>query len=108
QNTYEIGTEWRFFNNRLNLDFAYYNTLNEGQIIENFRLSYGTGHVLNTQNAGSTRNRGYEVSLDATVVQKQNFNWNMRFNFNKMYNKVVKMPANVAEYYIADTWVYSN
>jgi outer membrane receptor protein involved in Fe transport len=55
QNTFEIGTELRFMKGRLNVDGTYYNTLNKGQIIENFRLSYGTGYVLNTQNAGSVK-----------------------------------------------------
>jgi TonB-linked SusC/RagA family outer membrane protein len=108
QKTFELGTEWRFLNSRISLDATYYNTLNKGQIIEQFRLSYGTGYVLNTQNAGSTRNQGVEITLDGNVVRKANFNWNMRLNFNKMWNKVIQMPMNVAEYYIADTWVYEN
>lgn len=107
QQTYEIGTELRLFKGRLNLEFTYYNTLNEGQIVENFRLSYGTGFVLNTQNAGSTRNKGVEITLDYNVMKRKNFNWDMRFNFNRMRNKVVKLPANVLEYYIADTWLYT-
>lgn len=92
----------------MNLDFTYYNTLNKGQIIQNFRLSYGTGYVLNTQNAASTRNKGIEIAMDYDLLKKSDLNWNMRFNFNKMYNKVVDMPRNVAEYYIADTWLYGN
>lgn len=108
QSTYELGTEFRLFNSRLNLDVTYYNTLNKGQIIQAFRLSYGTGFVLNTQNAASTRNRGIEVAFDFDVLKKKEFNWNMRFNFNKMWNEVIGMPRNIAEYYIADTWLYSN
>jgi TonB dependent receptor len=108
QSTYEIGTEFRLFKSRIGLDVTYYNTLNEGQIIENFRLSYGTGFVLNTQNAASTRNTGIEIVLNAMVVNKPDFGWNMQFNFNKMWNKVIDMPRNVAEYYIADTWLYGN
>ncbi|MFM2138548.1 MAG: hypothetical protein RJA57_855 [Bacteroidota bacterium] len=108
QSTYELGTEFRLFNNRLNLDITYYNTLNKGQIIQNFRLSYGTGFVLNTQNAASTRNRGIEIAVDYNIVKKTDFGWNMRMNFNKMYNKVISMPKNVAEYYISDTWLYGN
>lgn len=107
QNTYEIGTEFRLFNSRLSIDLTYYNTLNKGQIIENFRLSYGTGFVLNTQNAGSTRNKGLEIVLDYNVMKKKDFNWDMRFNFNKMRNKVVGLPKSVSEYYIADTWLYT-
>jgi len=108
QKTYEVGTELKLFNNKLGLDVTYYNTLNTDQIIEGFRLSYGTGFVLNTQNAGSTRNRGLEVSVDATPVRRKNFNWNVRFNFNRMYNEVIELPANVAEYYLSDTWLFLN
>lgn len=108
QQTYEIGTEMRFFKNRFGIEATYYNTLNKDQIIENFRLSYGTGYVLNTQNAASTRNTGIEVVVTAPLVNNRNFGWNMQANFNKMWNKVIKMPANVSEYYIADTWLYGN
>jgi len=108
QSTYELGTELRMFKSRFNIEITYYNTLNKGQIIENFRLSYGTGFVLNTQNAGSTRNKGLEVSLNTTVIKKKDFNWDMVFNFNRMRNKVVELPKNLSEYYIADTWLYLN
>jgi TonB-linked SusC/RagA family outer membrane protein len=108
QKTYEVGTEARFLNNKLSLDVTYYNTLCEKQIAEGFRASYGTGFVLNTLNVGTTRNQGVEVSIGATPVQKQDFSWNIRFNFNKMWNKVIGLPSNVPEFYISDTWVYLN
>lgn len=108
QSTYELGTEFRLFNSRLNLDVTYYNTKNKGQIIQNFRLSYGTGFVLNTQNAASTRNQGVEIAFDYDILKRKALTWNMRFNFNRMWNKVIGMPRNVAEYYIADTWLYGN
>ena len=108
QQTYEVGTELRFVRNRIGLEATYYNTLNKDQIIENFRLSYGTGFVLNTQNAASTRNTGIEIVLNASLVNNKNFGWTMQANFNKMWNKVIQMPPNVSEYYIADTWLYGN
>lgn len=108
QKTFEIGTELRLFKSRLSIDAAYYNTLNKGQIIENFRLSYATGYVLNTQNAGSTRNQGIEVAVNAEMMRKKDFTWNMRLNFNKQYNKVVELPKNVSLYYLADANVYGN
>lgn len=110
QSTYELGTEFRLFKSRLNFDITYYNTLNKGQIIQNFRLSYGTGFVLNTQNAASTRNQGVEIAVDYDMIKGggKSLNWNMRFNFNRMWNEVIDMPRNVAEYYISDTWLYGN
>lgn len=108
QQTYEIGTELRLFRSKLGLDVTYYNTLNKDQIIEGFRLSYATGYVLNTQNAGSTRNQGIEIVLNATVLKKNDFTWDMNFNINRMWNNIIKLPANVSEYYLADTWLYGN
>jgi TonB-linked SusC/RagA family outer membrane protein len=106
QKTFEVGTELKLFKNKLGLDVTYYNTLNKGQIIENFRLSYATGFVLNTQNAGSTRNTGIEISLDADVIKKKSFTWNTRLNFNRQHSKVVELPKNVSLYYLADNNVY--
>jgi hypothetical protein len=102
QRTFEVGSEFRLFKSRLTVEATYYNTLNKGQIIENFRLSYATGFVLNTQNAGSTRNKGFELTLNAGIIKKRDLNWNMTFNFNKMKSKVVELPKNVSLYYIAD------
>ena len=106
QKTFEIGTEFRLLKSRLGIDVTYYNTLNKDQIIENFRLSYATGYVLNTQNAGSTRNKGVEIVLNGNIIKKSDFTWDMAINFNRMWNKVIEMPANLSEYYIADTWVF--
>ncbi len=108
QQTYEVGSEFRLFNNKLNIDATYYNTTNENLIVENFRASYGTGFVLNTLNVGSNRNEGVEVAINFDVIKNKNFSWNTRFNFNKMWNRVLTLPSNVPEFYIADTWLYGN
>ncbi len=109
QKTYEIGTEFRLLNDRLGLDIAYYNTLCTNQILQGFRASYATGYVLNTQNAGSLRNQGIEFTLDATPVRSQNFSWNVRFNFNHIWSKVLTLPESIqTELYFSDTWLYGN
>jgi hypothetical protein len=95
-------------NGRLSTEATYYKTENTDLIAENFRASYGTGFVLNTLNVGSNENTGVEVVLDYLVVNKKNFSWNTRFNFNRMRNKVTSLPSNVPEFYISDTWVYGN
>jgi TonB-linked SusC/RagA family outer membrane protein len=108
QQTFEVGTEMRFFNSRFNIDATFYNTKNTDQIVENFRSSYGTGYVLNTLNVGSTRNKGVEIALDGNVIQQKDLRWNTRFNFNHMWNKVLSLPSNVPEFYNSDTWLYGN
>lgn len=108
QKTFEVGTELRFINSRISFDATYYNTKNRDLIVEGFRASYGTGYVLNTLNVGANQNQGVEVSIDANVVQTKNFKWNSRINFNKMWNEVLELPANVPEFYQSDTWLYGN
>ena len=108
QSTYEVGTEARLYNNRLNIDVTYYNTKNKNLIVENFRASYGTGFVLNTLNVGSNQNTGIEISVDAVPIQTSNLRWNTRLNFARMNNEVTELPANVPEFYISDTWLYAN
>ncbi len=108
QKTYEIGTELRLFRSKFSIDATYYNTLNNNQIVELVRSSYATGFVLNTFNLGSTRNQGVEISLNTTPVQNKNFRWNLVVNFNRMWNKVLKFPPNITEFYISDTWLYLN
>jgi len=105
QQTFEMGTEVKLFNNRLSAEATYYKTKNSDLIAENFRASYATGFVLNTLNVGSNENTGIEIVLDYAVVNKKNFSWNTRFNFNRMRNKVTSLPANVPEFYISDSWV---
>ena len=112
QNTYEIGTELRFWNDRITVDAAYYNTKAIDQIAQGFRASYGTGFVLNTANNSSVQNEGLEVSLGIKAIRKKDFDWTIQFNFNHMWNQVLAIPASIdvsgGDYYDASTWLYNN
>jgi TonB-linked SusC/RagA family outer membrane protein len=111
QKTYEIGTELRMFHNAVSIDAAYYNTLALDQISQGFRASYATGFILNTGNVSSLRNEGLEISLDVAPIKKKDFNWDIRFNFNHMWSKVLELPLAIGkenDYYNSDTWFYGN
>jgi len=111
QKTYEMGLETRLLDNRISLEAAYYNTHNLDQISVGYRASYGTGYILNTQNATESRNQGIEITMNINPVRKKDFNWDIEFNFNHMWSKVLDIPASIADkndYYISDTWIYLN
>lgn len=112
QKTYEIGTEIRGIHDKVSLDVAYYNALCIDQIAQGFRASYGTGFVLNTQNNSSIRNEGLEATLGIDALKKKDLSWNIQFNFNHMWNKVLAIPLPIAQsggdYYDASTWLYQN
>jgi len=111
QNTYEIGTELKMFNNAISIEAAYYNTLCLNQISQGFRASYATGFVLNTGNVSSLRNQGIELTLDVSPIKKADFGWDIHFNFNHMWSKVLTLPTAIGllnDYYNSDTYLAGN
>ncbi|HXD79676.1 MAG TPA: SusC/RagA family TonB-linked outer membrane protein, partial [Puia sp.] len=111
QRTYELGTEMRLFNNAVSLEAAYYNTYCYDQIAQIYRASYATGFILNTENAASTRNQGVEITLGITPIKKTNFSWDIQFNFNHMWSKVLTLPESIGllnDYYNSDTYFEGN
>jgi hypothetical protein len=101
----EIGIEGRFIDNRLNADFTYFKTHCDDQIIKGFRLSYGTGFVLNTLNVGTFETWGWEAHVDGDILRMGNgLRWNLGLNASHTDSEVVYLPANVSEYYNAYTW----
>ncbi|WP_461098611.1 SusC/RagA family TonB-linked outer membrane protein [Spirosoma luteolum] len=107
-NSFETGLELKFFNGRLGLDAAYYRTKSTNQIIQNLRISYGTGFVLKTINTGDLWNDGVELSLNAEPVRTGAFSWNTTVNFTKTNSQLMSLPNGLSEYYNSDTWVYRN
>ena len=108
QQTYEIGTELRLLNNRITIDASYYNTLCTRQISQGFRASYATGGVLNTANAASLRNEGFELTLSLMPIRKKDFSWEIIFNLNHMWSKVLTLPESIApngDFYNSDTYI---
>ena len=78
---------------------------NDDQIIKGFRLSYGTGFVLNTLNVGTFETWGWEAHIDGDILKMSNGPvWNVGFNASGTKSEVVYLPKNVTEYYNAYTW----
>jgi len=108
QKTYEMGAELRFLNNAITIEGAYYNTLCTDQIMQGYRASYATGYVLNTTNAASLRNQGVELTMNLAPIQKKDFSWNVTFNFNHMWSKVLTLPESIGiynDFYNSDTYI---
>jgi TonB-linked SusC/RagA family outer membrane protein len=103
----EFGADIRFFKGRLGIDAAYYSNERSNQIV-NQRLSYGTGFIFGLLNGGTFSNAGVELQLTGVPVRTKAFEWNINLNFSKLSTKVKNLPADVAEYYNSDTWLYNN
>jgi TonB-linked SusC/RagA family outer membrane protein len=105
----EVGFEGRFLNDRINVDFTYFWTHCDDQIVKGFRLSYGTGFVLNNMNVGTFETWGWEGMINGDILRLGNgLRWNLGFTASQTDSEVVYLPANVTEYYNAYTWNSGN
>ncbi len=97
QTSYEIGTDLRFFQNRIGVDLTYYHSISKNQILA-IDLPHSTGKTSRIINAGKIRNSGIELMLNLTPVTSRDFNWNSSFNFGLNRNEVVELPDGVDQY----------
>ncbi|MDM8002297.1 MAG: TonB-dependent receptor, partial [Bacteroidota bacterium] len=105
----EIGFEGRFLDDRINADFTYFWTHCDDQIVKGFRLSYGTGFVLNNMNVGTFNTWGWEAMINGDILRMGNgLRWNLGFTASQTDSEVVYLPANVSEYYNPYTWNSGN
>jgi TonB-linked SusC/RagA family outer membrane protein len=86
-NSFEIGLEMKFLNNRLSLDLTYYNQLSKDQIID-LKTTTTSGYERRLINAGEIENKGIEIALNGRVLAIKDFAWDAGINFSKNVNKV--------------------
>lgn len=98
---FEIGMDTRLFNNKLRIDFSYYNAQIRDQILPlTLPSTSGAGTVLT--NVGTLRNKGIELGLNATIMQRGGFMWDMTLNLARNRNTVEKLANNATELLHAD------
>ena len=86
--TWEIGADLSFFNDRIKIDAAYYNSLTTNNIFA-IEQSGSTGINFRYTNAGDLQNQGVELATTFVPVKtKSGFSWSIGFNFAKNYNIV--------------------
>ncbi len=100
----EFGTNLMFFKNRLSLDFTYYDTKTENQIMA-VDISPASGFNSMRINAGEIENSGVEIVLGAGIVDsKEGFNWDITLNWAKNNNMVNELYGDLEAYTIASSW----
>ncbi|WP_246343667.1 SusC/RagA family TonB-linked outer membrane protein [Adhaeribacter radiodurans] len=85
----ELGTDLRFLQDRLGLEFTYYHQKTTNDIL-NATISRASGFGSTLVNVGELENKGIEVLLNATPVRGA-FTWDASLNFARNRNKVIKL-----------------
>lgn len=98
QATLDIGIEGTLFNNRLNFSIGYFDKSSSDLIYNlNTPWSLGTRPIYGTTmriptNIGKIANRGWELSFNGTVMQKEDFRWTASLDMSFIKNKILKLP----------------
>lgn len=97
--SFEVGTEFKLFGNRLFGDINFYRKDTKNDIIEANVLPQ-SGYSYRRLNAGMVRNQGIEVTLGGTPVRTRDVEWNLSANISKNNNKLVTLAPDQTEYTI--------
>lgn len=87
---YEIGLDAKFFNNRLGVDFSYYNKETSDQILQ-ISLPPSLGAESKVINAGLVSNKGFELGLSGTPFKTKDWNWDIFVNYTKNENRIEEL-----------------
>jgi iron complex outermembrane receptor protein len=95
---YEIGGNLRFFpQNRIELDFSYYNASIYDQIM-GIPLTSATGYNKIKINAGEVKNYGYEIMLKGAIVAQKDYRWDVTFNLANQFSEVKELYGGITRH----------
>ncbi len=91
QESWEVGADLAFFNNRLSMSGTYYVSNNRNQIFP-VQNPISSGYASKFINAGLLTSKGIEGSLNGTIISTSDWHWDMGFVFTKNRTTVEELP----------------
>jgi len=94
--SFEVGTDLRFFHNRLGISYTYFNETKKDEI-QNVSITGATGYNSLLTNAGSFKREGHELTIDATPIETDDFSWETTLNWATVKSTVLEVNDQVSE-----------
>ena len=92
------------FWSRLNVDLEFYNKKTTDMLMSvPLAYSQSNGYGYQWSNVGAMVNRGVELNVNATVLQKQDFLWSVNANVGYNHNRLTELYNGVDEYETSNT-----
>jgi len=92
-NTFEIGADIGFLENRIITNITYYNRLTRDKFAS-IPLPISSGISSIRSNNGKFRNEGFELDLVYRVLRRGGFSWDINANVSHNISTVVQLPNN--------------
>jgi TonB-dependent starch-binding outer membrane protein SusC len=90
---YDIGLDFSFLKNRFYGTFDYYNKDKTNILFQNIAIQPGPAATYWINLPGHLLNNGIELTLGGTIVESQDFQWDLTANFATNNNKITQFYA---------------
>lgn len=98
-----LGMDVGFFNGRLQFSADYYQNSSVDLLLQRVVPAI-SGYTTQIQNIGETSNKGVEIQLSATPVDKKNFKWTTNFNISFNKNRIESLGPTLTSYLQPSGW----
>ena len=88
---FELGLNMGFLQNRIVVDFSYYDRKSDKQIFS-LNMDPASGYTAMNTNLGKIGNKGIEALITLVPVRTNDFEWAITWNYTKNKNKVISLP----------------
>lgn len=102
--SFEVGGELYLFDSKVKLDVAYYNNESSNQLIRVENAWERGGARFAFINAGTITNKGFEVKLDLTPMETDNFRWDVNMNWSRNRGSVSGFPEDLVDFKHIAAW----
>jgi len=106
-NTFDVGVDMGFLNNRITATVDYYDRKSTGLLL-NVPISQITGFVSSLDNAGSVRNRGWEIEINSQNMTGGDFQWSTNLNVSHNSNKLLSLANGQSQLLIPSSFDISH
>jgi TonB-linked SusC/RagA family outer membrane protein len=88
---FDIGLDFDLFDRRISGSVEYFRRESD-DLLFNVPLPISSGFTSILRNIGTMYNAGIEIVVDAAIVKKKNFQWNLQVNATQFKNEITKLP----------------
>lgn len=88
----EFGASLSVLNDRINMEYNYYRNRCDNQLTDYPTPIFSGFNTVVANWPASLQNSGWEVSVSAKILEKENFSWSVNFNISANHNVLRKYP----------------